>query len=195
MRRYLHLLVLLFAFTGNPGYIKAVDPKVTRVNRIPFNKYEDVSGYINITEIGGGFGLGEVAADYTAHFAGISTINGYVINRHFVTGLGLGINAYNGGLMAPVYLDLRYNFNERRFTPFIFGDGGILVNFEDGPGLFLNPGIGIYGKIKDKLGISLSSGLFVQRTPNLASFINVKLGVFFLGNGGEPCSFPSKRKK
>lgn len=145
-------------------------------------KAEDVAGFTNITELGGGIGLGDVSAPYSHHFYSISTVNGYVINKHFTSGIGIGINVYNGGIMAPLYLDFRYNFSKRKFTPFIYADGGMLLDFDDfkEPGLFINPGVGILRKVSEKLAINLSAGLFVQRAPLLkSSFINFKLGLVY----------------
>jgi hypothetical protein len=54
-------------------------------------------------------------------------------------------------------------------------------------GMFLNPGIGVKRKLSDKTAISVSGGLFVQRLDDRASFVNVKVGLYFTGNGGDPC--------
>jgi len=154
-----------------------------------FNKYEDVSGYINITEVGGGMALGTSAVKYSNNFVGITTMNGYVIDHHFLTGLGLGAHVYGDGVLVPVYLDIRYTFNNRKFTPFLYGDGGILLDPGDimATGLFINPGIGVKRKLSYKTALSVSGGFYLQQFDIRASFVNVKVGLYFTGNGGDPC--------
>ncbi|MBN2348422.1 MAG: hypothetical protein JXJ22_06280 [Bacteroidales bacterium] len=150
-------------------------------------KAEDVSGYVNITDLGGAFGLSVISVPYSRYFYSLNTVNGFVINKRFLTGIGVGINSYNGGLMAPVYLDLRYNFKESGFIPYVYNDAGFLLMFDNfkEPGFFMNPGIGVYRKLSSRVGINLSSGLYIQRTPLKSSFINFKLGVVFLGKKEE----------
>lgn len=150
-------------------------------------KEEDVSGYFNNTDIGAAIGLKIRSVPYSHHFYGINMINGYVINRHFMTGIGVGLNAYNGGMMAPLYLDLRYNFRKTGFRPYVFADAGLLLVFDDmdEPGLFINPGAGVFRNITDRLAVNLGAGFFVQRTPVKASFINFKLGLIILGKKEE----------
>jgi hypothetical protein len=154
-----------------------------------FNRYADVSGYINITEIGGGLGISNPVNDFTRYFAGITTVNGYVIDHHFLTGIGTGVYGYDAGIVVPVYLDIRYTFNNRRFTPFVFGDGGVLVelNHPEDFGLFVNPGLGVIRKLSKSMKLSLGAGLYIQEMGERASFINVKLGLYFLSNSGDPC--------
>jgi hypothetical protein len=154
-----------------------------------FNKYEDVSGYINITEVGGGMGIGTTEVEFSDHFAGFTIMNGYVIDHHFLTGLGLGAHVYGDGVLVPAYLDIRYTFNNRKFTPFLYGDAGLLLDPEDimGSGMFLNPGVGVKRKISSKIALSVSGGLFVQHFNARSSFVNVKIGLYFTGNAGDPC--------
>lgn len=154
-----------------------------------FNKYEDVSGYINITEAVGAMALGTSAIKYSDNFVGITTMNGYVINHHFLTGLGLGAHVYGDGVLLPVYLDIRYTFNNRKYSPFVYGDGGILLDPGDiaATGLFINPGIGVKRKLSYKTALSVSGGLYLQQYNTRASFVNVKVGLYFTGNGGDPC--------
>jgi hypothetical protein len=147
------------------------------------NGDEDVSGYVNITDLGGAFGLNIISEPYSKYFYGISTINGYVINKRFLTGIGVGLNAYNGGIIAPLYLDFRYNFRESGYIPYISADGGFLFVFDnfETPGLFINPGVGVYKNISKKFAVNLGTGLYIQRTPVKASFINFRLGLIFFG--------------
>ena len=150
-------------------------------------KTEDVSGYFNNTDLGGAFGLGIIDVPYSRYFYSLNTINGYVINKRFLTGVGLGINSYNGGWMTPLYLDFRYKFRETGYTPYLFADGGFLIIFDDitEPGFFLNPGLGIQKKIHNRFTLNLGTGLFIQRTPVKASFINFKLGFTIYGRKEE----------
>jgi hypothetical protein len=154
-----------------------------------FNKYEDVSGYINITEVGGGMALGTSVVEYSDNFAGFTIMNGYVIDHHFLTGLGLGAIVHGDGVLVPAYLDIRYTFNNQKITPFLYADGGMLLDLGDimASGIFLNPGVGIKRKLSNKTALSVSGGLFIQRFNNRASFVNVKVGLYFTGNGGDPC--------
>ena len=110
-----------------------------------------------------------------------------MINKRFLTGVGLGINSYNGGWMTPLYLDFRYKFRETGYTPYLFADGGFLIIFDDitEPGFFLNPGLGIQKKIHNRFTLNLGTGLFIQRTPVKASFINFKLGFTIYGRKEE----------
>jgi len=178
--------VLILSCSSNLS-VRADDPG-------KFNKYERVSGFINITEIGGGLGMGSTVSDYSKYFAGITTMNGYVIDHHFLTGIGIGAYAFDAGILLPVYLDLRYTFNNRRLTPFAYGDGGLLVDISrpEAFGLFLNPGVGVIRKITKTVKISLSVGVHMQVRAERASFVNMKLGLYFLSNSGDVCK-PSGR--
>jgi len=157
------------------------------------NKYKDVSGFINITEVGAAKGLGRAAQDYTAEFALISNVFGHVIDLHYIIGLGVGMNSYNGGPMVPVYIDLRYRFRDMDFTPFFYTDGGALLDVSNTSqyGLFLNPGIGFINKINYNTAFTMSVGIYEQTVPNNSAFINFKLGIIFLSNSGDECQWPA----
>jgi hypothetical protein len=143
------------------------------------------SGFISINETGGGFGLGDVAVDYSRSLISINSIAGYRVNNHFIAGIGTGVNIYNGGTMIPLYLDFRYRFNEGKVTPFFVADGGVLIDTKSisSSGLFINPAFGITKKLNNKVLFHLSAGLWVQEAQqNIRnSFFNVKVGVSFLG--------------
>lgn len=146
---------------------------------------ENVSGFLNNTELTGGYGLYVRFPEYERYYYGLTTVNGYVINRHFFTGIGIGINSYNGGIMAPLYLDFRYIFSKKPFSPYFFADGGVLFRFEEfnNPLFFLNPGFGLQKSISDRLALNLGAGVFMQRSDHRASFVNVKVGFVFSNNG------------
>lgn len=155
-------------------------------NYIPIGAIRDDQKYINITELGGAIGLGDVSVDYSKSLFSITNISGYIINEKFMTGIGLGVNVYNGGVMIPLYLDMRYTFKKSDFTPFIVADGGLLLYFSDlrSSGLFINPAVGLNKSVNRNLGLQLTTGLLIQDTPTGArsSFINFKIGVSFKPN-------------
>jgi len=143
--------------------------------------YEDVSGYINITDLNGAYGLDMRDIPNSKYFYGISMLNGYVINRRFITGVGIAVNVYDEDVLMPLYLNFRYNFTETGFIPYFSADGGLLLNFNElkEPGLFISPGLGLYKSISDRLAVNFGTSLFMHRTPVKSSFINFKIGLAF----------------
>jgi hypothetical protein len=143
------------------------------------------SGFISITEIGGGFGLGDVSAESSKSLISFNTIAAYRINNHYLAGIGTGLHVYNGGTMIPLYIDMRYTFNQAKVTPFIIADGGVLFNLKsfNSSGLFINPAIGLEKKLTKRLSLNFSTGILVKQPPAWlkSSFINFKGGVSFRG--------------
>lgn len=182
---YIRLIAIIFLLSA---LMETSFAQVRNRNKAAL-RYEDVSGFCDILEVGAGKGLGHTAQDFTAHFVGISNVFGYVIDHHFIMGLGIGVNAYNGGMRLPAYIDIRYRFRPGNVTPYLYTDAGGILNVKDimNYGLLVNPGIGIISKIDQNLAFTFSIGLFAQSYPDNASFINFKLGVLFLSNGGNSC--------
>jgi len=143
---------------------------------------EDVSGWFNNTELNGGIGLYLTNKPFSHYFYGVTTVNGYVINKNFLTGIGTGISNYNGGWLVPLYLDFRYTLPRGKFTPYVFADGGFQFDFEHiklPNSIFMNPGIGFYKIITNRLALNAGAGLFVQQYDFRSAFINLKVGLYF----------------
>lgn len=169
------------------GSLKAKEQKIADDSIAIANKPipPKETGFISISEIGGGLGLGDVSVDYSRNVVTINTIAGYQVNKHFIAAIGTGVNFYNGGYLVPLFLDFRYAFNEGKISPFIVADGGVLFN-PDGlssSGLFLNPAIGFKRKLNSRVSFHISAGGMVQNAPapNRYSFFNFKGGVSFSG--------------
>lgn len=146
---------------------------------------EKVSGYFNTTYLSRGFGLYVISVPFSRYFIGFSTVNGFVINRNYTAGLGFGLYNYNGGILSPLFLDFRFRKDYGNLTPYIFADGGLLLNYDDfkRPLLFLNPGIGLSYHLTDEIAINLGTGLFVQKDQRRSSFLNLDLGFsYYSGN-------------
>lgn len=141
--------------------------------------------YINITQIGGAFGLEEINPDFSRRIISVENISALELSPKFLAGIGAGINFYNGGAMVPFYLDVRYRFNDRKMMPFVSLDGGILISLEQigQSGPFVNPMFGLRKKLNDKFSLNLSTGILCQYAPAGVrnSFLNIKGGLFFKG--------------
>jgi len=148
--------------------------------------HENSSNFINITELNGAYGINIRNVPYAHYFYGISNVSGLFVNKHFISGIGVGVLAYNSGVTAPLYLDFRYHFSKRTFTPYLYADGGLILKFDymKEPMLFINPGVGLYKSISDKFALNLGAGIFIQRDDVAkASFLNFKLGLIYLKGG------------
>lgn len=175
-------MLLMLLFTVGVIAISAQN-KVVKPNN-PYSTLISAPGYITINELTAGIGLGDNVVSYSKSFFGFTTIHGYQIDKNFVIGAGTGASFYNGGAMIPLFLDFRYSFYIDTFTPYLFGDGGLLFNLSDlnnETRIFINPGIGVKYALSEKLGLNFGVGYWLQAggSSNRDSFINVKLGVMF----------------
>jgi hypothetical protein len=143
------------------------------------------TGFVHYAEVGGAFGLGVVDDEYATRIISLDYVFGYHINRNFMTGLGTGVNFYNGGTMIPLYADVRYYFNANKNAPFVVADGGVLFSLEkfNQSGIFINPMFGVRRELKKDLFMHLEAGLHTQFAPagQRHSFINLKAGISFRG--------------
>jgi len=157
-------------------------------------RYENTSGYFNATELNGAYGLAKVDIPYSHYYYGLTTVNGYAVNRHLFAGLGLGLLNYHTGLTTPLYLDFRYHFGKPGFNPYIFTNCGWIFKWDEiseDPILFFNPGIGFFKSFSDKFGLNLGAGILMQRDVMKSSFVNLKVGFVFLKNGAlKPWVYP-----
>lgn len=145
----------------------------------PIVSLSGTRGYITINELTAGVGLGVVSVPYSKSFFGFTTIHGYQINESFVVGGGTGVSFYNGGTFIPVFADVRYRFLINTLTPYLFGDGGFLINTAGSSKMFLNGGAGVRYTINSHIGINFGTGIWIQYGNIRDSFVNFKLGVTF----------------
>jgi hypothetical protein len=109
-------------------------------------------------------------------------VNGYQVNKNIFFGGGIGVYFYESGALVPLFLDFRYSFNISNITPYIFADGGLLINFADlnTTKLFLNPGIGARYAVNRSLALNLGAGVLAQVDGTVReSFFNLKFGVVY----------------
>jgi hypothetical protein len=175
MNRTLHLIVTFILISSFASAQNLVTPNK------PGQRFNSDPGYITINEISGGPGLGIVNTPYSKYFIGFTTVHGYQINKNFVVAAGTGFSAYNGGNFIPLFIDLRYRFLISNVTPFVAGEGGTLLNLSGGTKLFINPTLGVRYTVNRKIGLNISSGLFIQKSDETRdSYINFKVGVTFM---------------
>jgi hypothetical protein len=158
--------------------IYAQDEIRSQTTEITLNRYQ---GYIMINEFIGGIGLGDTKPAYAGGFFGLTTIHGYQINNEFIVGAGTGISFYNGGTLVPLFLHGRYRVFINRITPYLFGDGGLMLDFsgKKDTRVFINPGIGASYTIKPHLAVDLGMGMFVQFGKVRDSYVSIKTGVVY----------------
>jgi hypothetical protein len=149
------------------------------------------SGYANVNELTAGYGLRVTSEDYSKYFVGFTTTHGYQLNlfglnvkSNLFGGLAAGALFYNGGLLIPLYGDLRFTWNRKKFTPFLFGRSGLLLNPDDidlGTRQFINLGGGLKLKLNEQFTASISPGILIQMG-NLVprdAFVDIKVGLYF----------------
>ena len=176
--KHASVLLLLIALVS---FISSAQVKVSQNN--PSAQFNPDGGFITINELTAGVGLGVTNVPYSKSYFGFTTINGYQINKSFVAAAGTGVLAYNGGVLIPLFLDFRYRFNTEPFTPFLWADGGFLLNFKDVVNetkQFINPGVGIKYTFSRNFAANLGAGFLLQSgAGNRDSFINFKGGVTY----------------
>jgi uncharacterized lipoprotein YehR (DUF1307 family) len=147
------------------------------------------NGFVNIAEITGGIGFAKTHVDYSSRVIGVSNIFGYQVNRNFLTGLGVGLYSYNGGILVPLFLDTRYNFKPTApLSPFISAEGGLQINPNDfeKTTIFINPSVGLRKKIGGKSWLNFGLGVLTIGRPDgeRSSFFTIKGAVSFSGKKG-----------
>ncbi len=177
MRRAVVITLLLVCFvSGARGQYKVTPNK-------PFSTMRSTPGWVTKLEMTGGFGLKGQSYDYSKHFFGLTSVTGYQLNANFFAGAGTGLLFYDAGLLVPLFLDFRYAFYSGQISPYVFGDGGLLLNFSDlnTTKLFINPGLGARYTISKKVGVNASIGIISQVDGvNRASFLNFKSGIVYV---------------
>jgi len=173
--------VLIILFIAGINSLASAQYKVTP--NMPFSTLNSNPGFVTINEITGGFGLAGTTAAYSNYFFGFTSIFGYQVNKNFLLGIGTGLSSYESGILVPLFLDVRYAFYIAKLTPYIFGDGGLLLNFSDfnTTQLFINPGAGVRYTINRKTAVNLGVGALSQVNGRVReTFVNVKVGVVYV---------------
>ena len=177
---FLCILICTLTYSQKPAFLK--------LQSVTINAN---SGYVSITDVTYGYGLGGTLKPYGKQYIGFTTMHGYQLNlyglnikRSVIAGAGIGVLYYGAQPLVPLYLDFRYVWSLKKISPFIYEDNGILMNFDDLTGstkMFINPGAGIKLKISGSLSANFGAGLFVQMGPNVTrdSFVNLKVGVVY----------------
>lgn len=120
-------------------------------------------GYSNTTQVSLMFPSNQFNSGF-----GAETINGYFISDRFFGGIALGLNVYEDEIFMPVFADLRYSFLDGN-TPFVFGDVGYSLTFEETKGgLVLHGGGGFKLFLTNTFALNLLIGYKTQSFSTLA---------------------------
>ena len=140
-------------------------------------------GYVTINELSTGFGLGKTVVDYSKFFFGFTTIHGYQINKSFTTSGGTGLLFYNGGALLPLFIDIRFRFDLRPVTPYLWNQEGMLVNFSDSQDSKIFAALGGGGQyaFSKNLAANLGIGAMIQSSFGIRdSYFVLKGGVTYV---------------
>ena len=139
--------------------------------------------FVSIGELSGGPGLRIIDVPYSRYYVGGSMLFGLEFNKRFLTGIGTGIHIFNGGSMVPLFLEFRYGLPLKKWTPFIFSQGGALFNISDVhlTSVFYVVGAGLRHPFNDNLALSLGAGIYTHSSgiSSHDSFLNFKVGLIF----------------
>jgi hypothetical protein len=180
MKYFLSTISILFLC------LTAMSQQTEKIAHDPAVNYDWREGFVNITELNAGIGLGTTTALYSGNYFGITTVNGYQFTRNIKAGIGLGVQIHDGGTLVPVYVDGRYSFRSMKYVPFVAAAAGWAVSPSDLTGqtrVFMNPSAGIKYVAWPKLGVTFSAGFMMQSggAEGRSSFVNFKLGIEFKG--------------
>jgi hypothetical protein len=131
----------------------------------------------------GGYGLNVTGVPYSHYFAGPNILAGMEFNHRFLAGIGTGAHFFNGGTLVPIFLEFRYGFEEKNFTPYIYSRGGPLLHFGSyaKSNLFLNAGIGLRHQVSQNIAYNLGIGIYSHNSGvgGRDSFITADFGLLF----------------
>ncbi len=116
-------------------------------------------GYKGFADMAFGAGLGEFGDNVFS----ISTTHGYQFNPYVFIGAGVALNAYLDyeTIYMPIYADARFNFINKRISPFVSTKLGYSV--ADGTGLCHATDFGASFLFKKKFGLNVSMGYAIQQ--------------------------------
>ena len=149
--------------------------KIAKENRLADPEGYKKKGFLNITEMGLGFGVATIDT-YRGSFkikgqppiVGLRTINGYQLNEYFSFGAGVGFEAFldgdKKGALIPFTIDTRISFRKgKKLAPVLNLNGGYSVGVQNSSGLAANPSIGMKLYVTKKIAYLFNVGYKVQQ--------------------------------
>ncbi len=163
--------------TTNSKIYKFPAQDIKNVNADISQPFAIKGGYFNNTSFGvliGENNYNNPLVNFT-----FNMINGYQINNHLQTGIGIGVDVIYQQLFFPVFFDFKYHMRESSFSPFIGAFGGYSFQTEKDEekprywdyyysqneiksGHMYGIEIGIRNYTKENLGYTLSIGYRFQ---------------------------------
>jgi hypothetical protein len=186
-----HLVIILIMFVllvSSREEVSAQRYSFNKWDRLVFRNNPPLSKRLyNLTEFNLGYGARYLDEPYEIRRSGFSTMLGYRSNRNIAIGLGVGLESYNGGTLAPVYLEGQIYFDNLirgSIKPFLRGSSGYLFNvsgLETNISVFGNPCAGVLIPMTYRSSLSVSIGLFTQWDVGVErySFLDTKIGILF----------------
>lgn len=112
-----------------------------------------------------GAGPVDLKEQTSGNFASITTLAGYQLDKNFLIALGTGFSVHRGLSIVPLFLDFRYAIASGFIEPYLFAEGGLMLNPADinKTKIFINPGIGAQHFLSQRFALLFSSGFRLQK--------------------------------
>ncbi len=179
MKKILFILLVFIA----PVILQAQPDK--RIAANPAIGYDWRAGFLVLTEVTGGLGLGVNTVPYSHSYWGVTAQAGYQFTRNIRAGAGTGIHLHKAGPMIPLFIDAHLNLNSQGVVPYLSASGGLAFSPKESTNMvwvYINPALGVRFVTSERRTISVAAGVLAmssERSRN--SFINLRLGVGFRG--------------
>ncbi len=182
------ILIMFVLLVSSVEEVSAQRYSFNKWDRLVFRNNPPLSKRLyNLTEFNLGYGARYLDQPYEIRRSGFSTMLGYRYNRNIAIGLGAGLESYNGGTLAPVFLEGQIYFDNLirgSVKPFLRGSSGYLFNvsgLETNISVFGNPCAGVLIPMTYRSSLSVSIGLFTQWDVGVErySFLDTKIGILF----------------
>lgn len=141
----------------------------------------------SLTEFNLGYGARYLDQPYEIRRSGVTTLLAYRYSRTIAIGVGAGLESYNGGTLAPLFLEGQIYFDKSirgSIKPFLSGSSGYLAQvsgIKSNITVFANPSAGLLIPITYRSSLTVSLGVFTQWNVGVErySFLDTKIGVLF----------------
>jgi hypothetical protein len=186
---FITLIIVLFLSSGKLfAQFTSYNRSYNKWDRIVFRNNPPFKQRIfTLAELNFGYGAHWLDQPYEIRRSGGSIMLGYRYNRTIAVGVGAGLESYNGGTVAPLYVEGHIYLNGLTYgsvKPVLTGSAGYLAYVsgeKTNINVFASPSFGLLIPVSYRSSVMISIGLFTQWEVDVErySYINGKIGLHF----------------